>query len=164
VLVYRATQLDPIGRDHVVRVLGTLEVYRTETEFVPALAADVIDLGPSAPVVPLTIDTGAVDESVEGRLVQIAGRITAKPSAYQLQVDDGTGAVWVYRYYNLGQTSDPNYIDLSSLVVGDYVRVAGVTRGYDYSGTVRREVLPRGPADVEEWYLLYMPLVSKSYP
>jgi uncharacterized repeat protein (TIGR01451 family) len=37
-------------------------------------------------------------------------------------------------------------------VVGDYVVVTGTTRGYDYSGTIRREVLPRGPADVKELY------------
>ncbi|MBN1136164.1 MAG: DUF11 domain-containing protein [Anaerolineae bacterium] len=150
VLVYRAEQLDPVDRSHKVRVLGTMDEYRTETELVPALAADVIDLGPTSPVVPLAIDTGAVDESVEGQLVQIAGTIIDKPSSYQLQVDDGSGMVWVYRYYNLGQPGDPNYIDFSTLLVGDYVLVTGVTRGYDYSGTVRREILPRGPADVSK--------------
>ncbi len=148
VLVYRATELDPVARGNKVRVLGTMAEYRTETELVPALTADVVDLGPTAPVVPLAIDTGAVDESVEGELVRIAGTIIDKPSSYQLQVDDGSGMVWVYRYYNLGQIGDPNYIDFSTLLVGDYVSVTGVTRGYDYTGVVRREILPRGPADV----------------
>jgi uncharacterized repeat protein (TIGR01451 family) len=150
VLVYRASQLDPVARGNKVRVLGTMAEYRTETELVPALAADVIDLGPTSPIIPLAIDTGAVDESVEGELVRIAGTIIDKPSTYQLQVDDGSGMVWVYRYYNLGQPTDPNYIDFSTLLVGDYVSVTGVTRGYDYSGTVRREILPRGPADVSK--------------
>jgi len=150
ILVYRADQLDPVDRDHKVRVLGTMAEYRTEAELVPALTTDVIDLGPVSPVIPLVIATGAVDESVEGELVQIAGTIIDKPSSYQLQVDDGSGMVWVYRYYNLGQPSDPNYIDFSTLLVGDYVLVTGVTRGYDYSGTVRREILPRGPADVSK--------------
>ncbi len=148
VLVYRATELDPVARGNKVRVLGTMAEYRTEAELVPALAADVVDLGPTTPVVPLAIDTGAVDESVEGELVRIAGTIIDKPSSYQLQVDDGSGMVWVYRYYNLGQIGDPNYIDFSTLLVGDYVSVTGVTRGYDYSTVVRREILPRGPADV----------------
>jgi len=148
VLVYRATELDPVARGNKVRVLGTMTEYRTETELVPALAADVVDLGPTSPIVPLAIDTGAVDESVEGELVRIAGTIIDKPSSYQLQVDDGSGMVWVYRYYNLGQIGDPNYIDFSTLLVGDYVSVTGVTRGYDYSTVVRREILPRGPADV----------------
>ena len=150
VLVYRASQLDTVARSNKVRVLGTMDEYRTETELVPALTTDVIDLGPTAPVVPLPIATGAVDESVEGELVRIVGTIVDKPSSYQLQVDDGSGMVWVYRYYNLGQPTDPNYIDFSTLLVGDYVSVTGVTRGYDYSGTVRREILPRGPADVSK--------------
>jgi uncharacterized repeat protein (TIGR01451 family) len=164
VLVYRASELDPVERYHQVRVIGTLDEYRFETEIVPAVKADVIDLGPATPIAPLPIDTGAVDESVEGQLVHIAGFITGKPSGYQLQVNDGSGMVWVYRYYNLGQTSDPNYIDFTTLEVGDYVTMTGVTRGYDYNGTPRREVLPRGPADVKERYLIHLPLVTKNYP
>ena len=164
VQVYRASELDPVDRHHRVWVLGTLGEYRTETEVMPVLKADVIDLGLATPIVPLAINTGAVDESVEGQLVHIAGYITGKPAAYRLQVNDGSGMVEVYRYYNLGQAADPNYIDFTPLVVGDYVSVTGVTRGYDYSGTVRREVLPRGPADVEELYLIYLPLVAKNYP
>jgi len=162
VLVYRAGALDPVDRSHRVRVFGTTGEYRTETEFLPVETTDVIDLGPATPVVPLPIHTGAIDESVEGQLVHIVGRIVDKPSSYQLQVDDGTGMVWVYRYYNLGQATDPNYIDFSELLVGDTVAVTGVTRGYDYSGTVRREVLPRGPADVTEMYLLHLPLILKN--
>jgi uncharacterized repeat protein (TIGR01451 family) len=126
--------------------------YRAETEIIPLSAADVVDLGPSTPVEPLPLATGDVNEDVEGQLVRVAGYIVEKPNAYTLRVNDGSGSVDIYRYFNLGQITDTNYIDFTPYVVGDYVVVTGTTRGYDYSGTIRREVLPRGPADVKELY------------
>ena len=152
VLVYLATGLNPVARHNRVRVVGTMGEYRTETEVLPLNAASVVDLGPDTPITPLPLATGAVDESVEGQLVRVSGYIVAKPYAYVLRINDGSGDVDIYRYINLGNTSDPNYIDFTPYVVGDYVVVTGTTRGYDYSGTVRREVLPRGPADVRELY------------
>jgi uncharacterized repeat protein (TIGR01451 family) len=150
ILVYLETGLNPVARSNRVRVLGLIDGYRTETELVPLSAADVVDLGPAAPIIPAEVDTGAVDESMEGELLQVTGLIVAKPTTYQLQVDDGSGIVWIYRYYNLGQTTDPNYIDFAPYEVGDYISATGPSRGYDYSGVVRREILPRGPEDLEE--------------
>ncbi len=150
--IYRAAQLPTVARSEVVRVTGVISEYRTEMECIVANTTDVVDLGAGVAVTPQVTQTGAIGEPLEGQLVTIEGFITDKPNAYSFQVNDGSGNVWVYRYYNLGQTSDPNYIDFSALLVGDYVRVTGVTRGYDYSGVVRREVLPRGPADVQELY------------
>jgi hypothetical protein len=102
-------------------------------------------------VVPQSRNTGSIDESVEGELVQISGLVTGKPAAYRLQVNDGSGMVEVNRYFNLGQTADPNYIDFAPFEVGDTVRVVGVTRGYTESFGFTREVLPRGPADIAEY-------------
>lgn len=150
--VYRAAQLPTVARDAIVRVTGVISEYRTEMECIVANTTDVVDLGAGVAVTPQVTQTGVISEPLEGQLVTIEGFITNKPNAYSFQMDDGSGNVWVYRYYNLGQTTDPNYIDFSALLVGDYVRVTGVTRGYDYSGVVRREVLPRGPADVTELY------------
>jgi len=152
VLVYLSTGLNPVARHNRVRVVGTMTEYRAETEIIPLSAADVVDLGPSTPVEPLPLATGDVNEDVEGQLVRVAGYIVEKPNAYTLRVNDGSGSVDIYRYFNLGQITDTNYIDFTPYVVGDYVVVTGTTRGYDYSGTIRREVLPRGPADVKELY------------
>ena len=151
ILVYRAGGLSDVARSHEVLVVGAIDAYRTETELVPANATDVIDQGPGTPISPIVAETGAVTESLEGQLVQVAGTVVGKPASYRLQVDDGSGVVEIYRYYNLGQTTDPNYIDFDQFQVGDYIRATGESRGYDYSGTVRREILPRGSADVAEY-------------
>jgi uncharacterized repeat protein (TIGR01451 family) len=151
VLVYRDGGLDPVARGHIVRIVGSRDEYKAETEFVPANASDVLDLGAGIVVSPLVTNTGSIDESVEGELVQISGQITGKPAAYRLQVNDGSGMVEVNRYFNLGQTTDPNYIDFTPFGVGDYVRVVGVTRGYTESFGFTREVLPRGPIDIAEY-------------
>jgi len=152
VLVYLSTGLNPVARHNRVRVVGTMTEYRAETEIIPLSAADVVDLGPTTPVTPRHVDTGAIDESVEGQLVHITGWIVGKPADYRLQVNDGSGVVEVYRYYNLGQQGDPNYIDFSPYIVGDVISVTGVTRGYTETYGFTREVLPRGPADVKELY------------
>jgi uncharacterized repeat protein (TIGR01451 family) len=154
ILVYRpSTGLDPVGRHHRVRVTGAISEYRDETQILPAQNADVVDLGLGIPVTPARVDTvAATGEDVEGQLLQVAGYVIGKPNAYTLYVDDGSGMVEVYRYYNLGTPGDPNYTDLTPYVLGDYVVASGVARGYNYSGVVHRELLPRGPADITEQY------------
>ena len=151
VLVYRGGSLNSVARNHVVRVVGAVNEYNGETEFVPANATDVIDMGPGTAVTPLVTNTGAVDEQVEGQLVQISGQVVGAPATYRLQVNDGSGMVEVNRYYNLGTVTDPNYIDFSAYTVGDYVKVVGVTRGYSETFGFTREVLPRGPVDIAEY-------------
>lgn len=154
ILVYRGGGLDPVARSNKVRVAGEIKVYAGETEIVPAGAGDVLDLGPDTPVTPAALDTGAVDESVEGELIQVFGQIVAKTVPYRLDVDDGSGQVQVYRYVNLGTATDPNYIDTSSYQVGDWIRATGVSLGYESGGNVTREVMPRGPDDVQEFYVV----------
>lgn len=154
ILVYRGGGLDPVARSNKVRVAGKVEVYAGETEIVPAGRGDVVDLGPGTPVTPLALDTGAVDESVEGQLIQVFGRIVSRPVPYRLDVDDGSGQVQVYRYVNLCTAVDPNYIDTSSYQVGDWLRATGVSLGYESGGNVTREVMPRGPEDVQEFYVV----------
>lgn len=154
IVVYRQEGLEPVARSNKVRVVGTIDAYRGETEIVPGSADDVVDLGPAAPVTPAEVATGAVDEPLEGTLVQVFGRIVGKQSSYQLEVDDGSGSVEVYRYFNLGQESDPHYIDLEPYQIGDHVQATGVTRGYEYGSVVHREILPRGPEDLKERYVV----------
>ena len=143
--------MNSVARGHVVRIIGAVDEFKAETEFIPANAADVVDLGAATLVTPLPRSTGSIDESVEGQLVQISGLITGTPASYRLQVNDGTGMVEVNRYFNLGTPTDPNYINFAPFSVGDYVRVVGVTRGYTESFGFTREVLPRGPADIAEY-------------
>ena len=152
ILVYLAAGLNPVDRYNRIRATGIITEYRSETELIPSNASAVVDLGSDMPVTPLALATGDVNEDVEGQLVRVAGYIVEKPNDDTLRVNDGSGNVDIYRYYNLGQTGDPNYIDFTPYMVGDYVVVTGTTRGYDYSGTVRREILPRGPADIQELY------------
>lgn len=154
ILVYRGGGLDPVARSNKVRVAGEVQAYAGETELVPAGRGDVVDLGPDTPVTPVALDTGAVDESVEGQLIQVFGQIVAKTVPYRLDLDDGSGQVQVYRYVNLGTAVDPNYIDTSSYQVGDWLRATGVSLGYESGGNVTREVMPRGPEDLQEFYVL----------
>ncbi len=153
ILVYRLAGLDPVARSHRVRVLGQVEVVSGETQIVPAITDHVVDLGPALAVTPAAVATGAVDESVEGELVQVRGLIVAKPMPSRLYVDDGSGTIQVYRYINLGLKSDPNYIDTSSYEVGNHIQAAGVSLGLEGDGTVIREILPRGPNDHHEYFV-----------
>lgn len=154
IVAYRMGGLDPVARSNRVRVAGQIRVYAGETEIVPPTGAQVADLGPDTPVAPAPLGTGAVDESVEGELIQVFGRIVSKPVPYRLMVDDGSGPLQVYRYANLGAAADPNYIDTSSYQVGDWIRATGVSLGYESGGEVTREIMPRGPADLQELYVV----------
>jgi uncharacterized repeat protein (TIGR01451 family) len=154
ILVFRYTGLNPVARSNKVRVAGQVQVAAGETEIVPASAAHVMDQGPAAPILPAAISTGAVDESVEGELVQVRGKIVSKPAPYTMNVDDGSGIVQIYRYISLGFANDPNYIDTSSFEVGNHIQAAGVSAGFESGGLVTRTILPRGPADVHEYYVV----------
>jgi uncharacterized repeat protein (TIGR01451 family) len=154
ILVFYSAGLNPVARSNEVRVAGQIQVISGETVIMPAVAAHVMDRGPDTPVTPAVVDTGAVDESVEGELVQVYGRIVAKPRPFRLSVDDGTGIVQIYLYGRLGVAGDPNYIDTSSYGVGDTLRATGVSRGLEVSGTVVREIMPREAGDLKEYFVV----------
>jgi uncharacterized repeat protein (TIGR01451 family) len=154
ILVYRSTGLNPVARSNKVRVAGQVMVMSGETLIAPTTAANVLDLGPATPVTPAQVATGSVNESVEGELIQVYGRIVSKPYPYILNVDDGSGVVTINRYSNLGNPGDPNYIDTSLYNVGDHLQVAGVSVGVESDTSVTRTILPRGPADLKEYFVV----------
>ena len=59
------------------------------------------------------------------------------PYGYQVILDDGSGAVQVFVYASTG-------IDVSSLAVGQRVRVIGFSSQFD----THYEINPRTPADI----------------
>jgi uncharacterized repeat protein (TIGR01451 family) len=154
ILVFYSGGLNPVARSNKVRVAGQIQVISGETVILPAVAAHVMDRGPASPVTPAGVGTGAVDESVEGELVQVYGRIVAKPKPFRLSVDDGTGIVQIYLYGRLGAAGDPSYVDTSSYGVGDTLKATGVSRGLEAGGTVVREILPREAGDLKEYFVV----------
>ena len=133
--------------EHLV-VSGTLDD-RFAQRTIRASAEDVVVIGPAsgAPTA-LTSATGAVDESVEARLVRIAGTVNGSPTSLTgglaFEVDDGTGAVRVI----VGTATG---IDTSTWENGVRVVVVGVVGQRDSSGTGTSgyRVQPRDPSDVE---------------
>jgi len=133
--------------DHVV-VSGTLDD-RFAQRTIRAAAENLVVIGPSNAAPPvLASATGAVDESVEARLVRIDGTIDGSPTSLigglAFEVDDGTGAVRVIVGTETG-------IDTSTWESGVRVAVVGIVGQRDSSGTGSSgyRVQPRDPSDVE---------------
>jgi uncharacterized protein YdeI (BOF family) len=133
--------------DHLV-VSGTLDD-RFAQRTIRASAEDVVVSGPaSGASTALPSATGAVDESVEARLVRIDGTVDGSPTSLTgglaFEVDDGTGAARVIVGTETG-------IDTSTWENGVRVAVVGVVGQRDSSGTGTSgyRVQPRDPSDVE---------------
>lgn len=109
--------------------------------------ASVSSLGPASEPAPIGTTTGAVNETVEGRLVEIEGAIassaTTLSAGVAFDVDDGTGPIRVL--INAGSG-----IDAGAWERGGHVRVIGVVGQRDSSGTgdAGYRVQPRDGADV----------------
>lgn len=105
--------------------------------------ADVKTLGYGPNVAPKRLETGAISEASEGRLVEVTGTITQPvgndlPYGYRLFLDDGSGEVQVFVYASTG-------IDVSSLAVGQRVRVIGFSSQFD----THYEINPRISSDIQ---------------
>jgi hypothetical protein len=104
---------------------------------------DVKALGRGPNVAPQQLATSAIGEGSEGRLVAVVGTITQPvgndlPFGYRVFVDDGSGEVQVFVYASTG-------IDVSSLAVGQQVRVIGFSSQFD----THYEINPRIPGDIQ---------------
>jgi hypothetical protein len=113
------------------------------------LRAEGVTVSPgSAPMAPIPRATGAIDESVECRLVAVSGAVDGSPTALTgalaFDVDDGSGVARVIVGVETG-------IDTSGWTDGRRVSVTGLVGQRDSSGTGTSgyRVLPRDPADVE---------------
>ncbi|HEX5241289.1 MAG TPA: hypothetical protein VFW20_09855, partial [Candidatus Limnocylindrales bacterium] len=91
-----ATVLDGISAGSVVVASGTLDDRYAERVLRVSLA-DVVALGDGSVPAALSVDTGAVDETLEGLRVHVTGITVGSASAFAdglgLLVDDGTGSL-----------------------------------------------------------------------
>lgn len=133
--------------EHVI-VRGSLDD-RFAQRTIRASEGEVTVSGPSGvDPVPLRASTGAVNESVEARLVRIEGTIHGSPTVLSgglsFEVDDGSGAARVI-------VGNATGIDTANWTNGAGLVVVGVVGQRDSSGTGTSgyRVQPRDSADVE---------------
>lgn len=136
-----STDLHVVPGDRV-RVTGVLGDSYGLLILLPDAPTDVVRRGHARPPEARRMTTGAIGESSEGLLVAVRGTITRAPTAdgdygFKVFVDDGTGERQVFVNLETG-------IDVSSLSVGDKVRVVGFSSQFeaDY------ELDPRFAADI----------------
>jgi hypothetical protein len=113
-----------------VRLTGRIdERYAART--IRVAIADVFVLGVAPVPAPLEVATGRIDETLEGRLVQISGVTVGSPTAFAdgtgLYVDDASGQVRAI--------VAPEALDGLSVPSGSHVRISGPVGQRDSSGT-----------------------------
>jgi hypothetical protein len=127
-------------------VAGTVDD-RFAQRTIRADAANVTVIGPGSEPAPVPVDTGSVNEAVEGRLVLLVGVVQGSPTALSsglaYDLDDGSGPVRVLVGPGTG-------IDTGGWLPGASLSVVGVVGQRDSSGTGTDgyRVQPRDPADV----------------
>jgi DNA/RNA endonuclease YhcR with UshA esterase domain len=127
-----------------VRVTGTLDE-QNQLRIVKAVPADITKLSGTAQVAAKDVGTGGVNESVEGRLVRVAGNVTKtfqddSPYGYKLYINDGSGEVQVFVHVSAGFDK----ATLEALPAGQRITVVGLAAQYETT----YEVAPRQPADL----------------
>ena len=128
-----------------VRVQGTLDEPNGQLAIMPAAIGPLGDRDVQAnreSPSPRDVRTGALDESQEGWLVKIRGRVAGAvvnddPWGWKVMVDDGSGPVLVF-------VDAETNVDVAPLRPGDIVEVTGFAGQYDD----HYEVIPRGQVDV----------------
>ena len=134
------------ARGDRLRVSGVIDD-RYAQRTLRADGSDVVVLGVAADPAPIAVATGSVGETVEGRLIRIAGSILAAPTALSsglaFEVDDGSGPVRLL----VGSATG---IDVSARTAGFAVDAVGVVGQRDSSGTgaAGYRVQPRDAADI----------------
>jgi hypothetical protein len=129
-----------------VTVTGTVDD-RFSQRTIRTDGGGVIVIGPAAEPSAQAVSTGAVGESLEGELVEVAGSITAAPtqltSGIAVDLDDGSGLVRVL----VGATTG---IDTAAWARGATLQLRGVVgqRDSSGSGTAGYRVQPRDSTDV----------------
>jgi hypothetical protein len=122
-----------------VRVQGMLDEPNGQLAIMPAAIGP---LGGNDAPAPRDLHTGLVNESMEGWLVKIRGRVAGEvvnddPWGWKVMVDDGTGPVLVF----VDAETD---VDVRPLRPGDTVEVTGFAGQYDD----HYEVVPRAQGDI----------------
>lgn len=133
-------------RGDLLRVTGELDD-RYAQRTLRAVEGDLVRLGTDAEPASVAAATGAINETVEGRLVRIAGTILGAPTALSagpaFDVDDGSGPVRVL-------VASATGIDVTGWSSGAAIDVVGVVGQRDATGTgsTGYRVQPRDVADV----------------
>jgi hypothetical protein len=122
-----------------VRVQGTLDEPNGQLAIMPSAIGP---LGEHDAPAPRDLRTGLLNESMEGWLVKIRGRVAGavvndEPWGWKVMVDDGTGPVLVF-------VDAETNVDVRPLRPGDTVEVTGFAGQYDD----HYEVIPRAQVDV----------------
>ncbi|WP_420129487.1 hypothetical protein [Longimicrobium sp.] len=122
-----------------VRVRGMLDEPNGQLAIMPAAIGP---LGEADAPSPRDLRTGLLNESMEGWLVKIRGRVASEavnddPWGWKVMVDDGTGPVLVFVDAETG-------VDVRPLRPGDTVEVTGFAGQYDD----HYEVVPRAQVDI----------------
>jgi DNA/RNA endonuclease YhcR with UshA esterase domain len=127
-----------------VRVTGTLDE-QNKLGILKAVPTGVKLLDDSQQVSPKTVGTGAVNENVEGQLVQVSGNVTKtfqddSPYGYKLYINDGSGEVQVFVHVSAGFDKAA----LQALTANQRITVLGFAAQYETT----YEVAPRQPSDL----------------
>lgn len=133
-----------LGLGTKVRVTGILDE-QNKLGILKAEPANVKVLKGTQQAVPKTVTTGAVNESVEGQLIQVSGNITKtfeddSPYGYKLYIDDGSGEIQVFAHVSAGF----NKASLQELRANQRITVVGLAAQYETT----YEVAPRQPSDL----------------
>ncbi|SDD79356.1 single stranded DNA-binding domain-containing protein [Actinokineospora iranica] len=127
---------------HRARVTGTLRDSFGLLILVPTTDTDVTLGHPGPPIPPKWVPTSGVNESTEGRLVRVFGKVTQTPTSdlpfgHKFWVDDGSGEVQVFVNLETG-------IDVTTFHPGQRMLITGFSGQFnaDY------EILPRSPHDI----------------
>ena len=145
-----------VNRHDVVRLRATRGSFNGEEQFT-APVSFFANLGPGAPVAPISYTTGQVNAgNSEGWLVMIEGtlsNLTACSGNYSFQVNDGSGPATVFVDLDTG-------INVCALGAqnGDTIRVTGFSTQFNTT----YEVKPRDLNDIQ--LFLPIPVLGKSAP
>lgn len=140
----KMTQKQTFGLGAKVRVTGTLDE-QNKLGILKAEPANVKVLDGTQQVAPKTVGTGSVNESVEGQLVKISGKLSQtfqddSPYGYKLYVNDGSGELQVFVHVSAGFDK----ASLQGLDLGQSITVVGLAAQYETT----YEVAPRQPSDL----------------
>lgn len=141
----RGGRLPPWTLGEHVAAIGRLTDHRGERQLTVERVTDFTSLGPGSPLSPLPLATGVLDESVEGRLVQLSGRVVAvRRASFDLDTGAVEGSVQVALRLGTG-------IQRPAARPGQWLTVTGVV-----SQSVARapwlggwSLLLRQPADIQ---------------
>lgn len=138
------TDKQSFGLGAKVRVTGTLDEMNMLRDL-KAEPAQVELLSGTGQVTPKSVGTGAVNESVEGQLIKVSGKVSQtfqddSPYGYKLYINDGSGEIQIFAHISAGFDKAA----LQALTMNQQITVVGFTSQFNTT----YEVAPRQPSDL----------------